>query len=103
MVNGIKIMHEMTQCSKKSNVDEAEKLGKREVAAILFCSVVYTGLGYLMKWFDRNYTATLCFFFYMLFCYSCIWLIYMIKRMMDTAFLNQELEQFKNRKNLNKE
>lgn len=81
------------------NFDEAEKLGKREIAYILICSILYTVLSYCMEWFDQNDVATICFFFYSIFWYVCIWLIYRIKREVDTVILNQDLEQFKQRKN----
>ncbi|MBO5209568.1 MAG: DUF3021 family protein [Lachnospiraceae bacterium] len=82
-----------------NNFDEVDNISLKDILAGFGCSVLYTLLGYVMKWFDRNDTATISFFFYIMFCYCCIWLIYKIKREVDTALLNEELEQFKQRKN----
>lgn len=77
------------------NFDEAEKLGKRELYKILLASLTYTVASYVLNWFSRNLIATVLFFVYMVLCYGCIFLSYKIKRDVDTAQLNRELEQFK--------
>ncbi len=81
-----------------SNFDEAERLGKSGIVKILLCSLTYTVISYLLRWFDRNLTATVLYFFYMLLCYGSVFLIYKLKRDIDTVHLNRELEQFKSRK-----
>ena len=53
------------------NFDEAEQLTWREVLASVFCSVLYTVISFLGKWYDRNITVTVLFFCYILFCYIC--------------------------------
>lgn len=80
------------------NFDEAEQFGIREGAATLVCSVLYVGLSFLLQWFDRNTTATVLYFFWMLLCYVCAFLVYKIKRDIDTAMLNQKLDEFKKAK-----
>lgn len=77
------------------NFDESERFGMKEGVATLFCSAVYVGLSFLWRWFDRNSTATVLFFFWVLLCYVCAFLVYKIKRDLDTAMLNRELDEFK--------
>ena len=81
------------------NFDEAEQLTWREILASVFCSIVYSGISFLGKWYDRNITVTVLFFCYILFCYICAFFIYKIKRDVDTAVLNHELENFKKKSN----
>lgn len=80
------------------NFDEAEQFDGKVMCSLLFCSTLYTAASYLFSWYDRNLTATACYFLYMLLCYGCIFLIYKLKRDFDSAQLNQELEEFKKRK-----
>ncbi|MBO5113824.1 MAG: DUF3021 domain-containing protein [Lachnospiraceae bacterium] len=77
------------------NFDEAEKLGKGEQLKIVLASLTYAVASYALAWFARNLIATVLFFLYMVLCYGCIFLSYKIKRDVDTAQLNRELEQFK--------
>lgn len=80
------------------NFDEAEHFGIKEGILSVGCSVLYTAVSFLGKWYDRNIKVSICFFLYMLLCYACVFLCYKIKRDADTAKLNQELKDFKNRK-----
>lgn len=80
------------------NFDESERFDKKTGVWTLFCTALYTAVSFFFRWFDRNAAATLCYFLYMLFAYVCIFLIYKIKRDIDTVQLNQELEEFKKRK-----
>lgn len=80
------------------NFEEAESFGKKEGAASFFCTVVYIIISFLGGWYDRNITVTILFFFYMLLCYVCMFLVYRIKRELDTVTLNRELEEFKRAK-----
>lgn len=80
------------------NFDEAEKFDARVAGCSVFCTVIYIAVSYLSGWFDGNLKVTLYFFFYMLLTYICVFLIYKLKRDIDTAQLNRELEQFKNRR-----
>ena len=80
------------------NFDEAERIDVHVVIRTLFCSALYTAASFFFRWYDRNPAATACYFLYMLLCYLCVFLIYKIKRDIDTAQLNQELEAFKKRR-----
>ena len=80
------------------NFDEAERFDIKVTVLSFFCAALYTAISYWLNWFDRNPTATLCFFFYMILCYVCVFLVHKIKRDIDTARLNRELEQFKSRR-----
>lgn len=77
------------------NFDEAEQLGILECFAVFLCSTLYTVVSYILDWYDRNISATLLFFLYMIICYLSVFLAYKIKRDMETAALNRELEDFK--------
>lgn len=80
------------------NFDEAEKLGREEIGKILLGSLTYAVISYALSWFDRNPTATILYFLYMMICYLTVFLAYKIKRDIDTVQLNRELEQFKSGK-----
>ncbi|MBD5106536.1 MAG: DUF3021 domain-containing protein [Lachnospiraceae bacterium] len=81
------------------NFDEAEQLGSQECFAVFLCSALYTVISYILNWYDRNISTTLLFFFYMIVCYLSVFLAYKIKRDIETAALNRELENFKRLKN----
>lgn len=85
------------------NFDESEHPGKKGLLSVVSCSAFYTLISYTLNWFERNTAATIFYFFYMLLCYSCVFLAYKIKRDIDTAHLNQELELFKKREKEKKE
>ena len=80
------------------NFDEGESFGIREGLSSLLCSALYTATSFVLNWYDRSIMATMAFLLYMLFCYICMFLVYKIKRDIDTELLNQELEEFKKRK-----
>lgn len=80
------------------NFDEAERFDRRVILRALFCAALYTVSSYLLAWFDRSPAAAVCFFLFMILCYVCVFLIYKLKRDIDTALLNRELEQFKSRR-----
>lgn len=81
------------------NFDEAERFDSKMTLLSVMCASIYTAISYFLSWYDRSVIFTAGFFFYMLLCYGCVFLIYKIKRDIDTVKLNQELEAFKNRKN----
>lgn len=80
------------------NFDEEEQFGVKVGLASFFCSVVYTVTSFLLSWFDQNVLVTIVYFIYMLFCYVCMFLVYKIKRDIDTELLNKDLENYKKRK-----
>ena len=43
------------------NFNEAETLGGREIFGIAICTIIYTGVSFACKWFDRNIWVTLGF------------------------------------------
>ena len=85
------------------NFDEAKHLGIKGLAAALLCSAIYTAISYLLKWYDRNLTATVSFFAYLMFCYVCVFWVYKLKRDVDTKLLNKELKEYKNVRKKDKE
>ncbi len=106
-VAGIPVMIEMVLTSYAmsylqvyllQNFDEAERFGAGVAGRSVFCTALYTVIAYLFRWFDGNLTVTFCFFPYMLITYLCVFLIYKLKRDIDTAQLNRELERFKSRR-----
>lgn len=80
------------------NFDEAECLGVKEGIASFACSILYMIVSILFRWYKRNIKVSILFFVYMLLCYLCVFLIYKLKRTADTIRLNQELNNFKTRK-----
>lgn len=80
------------------NFDESEQLDKRTLLLSAFCSAVYAAVSYLLNWYDKNVLVTVCFWGYMLFCHLCVFLLFKIRRDIDTVTLNRELEEFKQRK-----
>ncbi len=83
------------------NFDEADRLGRQEIVSVFLCSLLYTFISYFFNWYDRNIPATVIFLLYMLLCYLSIFLAYKVKRDMETAELNRELEYFKKMKKQN--
>lgn len=81
------------------NFDEADHPGKKEVFLSAVCAALYTAVSCFFNWYDSNRAASIIFFFYMLLCYVCIFLIFKIKRDFDTAQMNRDLEDFKKQKN----
>ncbi len=80
-----------------SNFDEADFLKVKEIFCIGICSLLYTGVSFLGKWFDRNIGVTVGFVFYMMFAYVCAFLVYKFKRNIDEKMLNDDLKSFKER------
>lgn len=80
------------------NFDEAEQIGKREAAWILFCSATYAAMAHLLGWFGRSYLAAGGFGGFMLFCYFCVFLCNKIKRSIDTENLNKMLSEYKEKR-----
>lgn len=82
------------------NFDEAEHFGLKEGLASLLGATIYTTISYLFKWYDRDMKTTIFFFVYVWFTMICAFLVYRAKRDIDTAMLNEELEDLKrNKKN----
>lgn len=76
------------------NFDEAERLGKKEVFAMILCTGLYSGMSFLCNWFERNTWVTVGFAFYIWIVYVCVFLIYLSKRRIDDKKLNEDLKLF---------
>ncbi len=81
-----------------SNFDEADRLGVREILYSVLCSGIYTAAATLFGWFDRNVVATGCFVIFIETAYICAFLVYKVKREVDTRVLNEELKAFQERR-----
>ena len=77
------------------NFDESDHFGIYELVATLGCTLIYTAVSYVLRWYDRKMGVTILFLFYMIFCYVCAFLLYKVKRDIDTKMLNKDLEDFK--------
>lgn len=80
------------------NFDEAERFGVYEAVASLICTLIYTSLSYLFGWLDKKIGVTALFSGYILLAYVCAFLVYKVKREVDTMQLNEELEDFKKKR-----
>ena len=76
------------------NFDEADACGLKEIAGMLICTAVYTGLSFVCKWFEGSILLSLGFAAYVIFVYICTFLIYKIKRKIDDKKLNEDLKMF---------
>ena len=80
-----------------SNFDEGERLGKKEFCYVLLCSGFYTLVAVLGNWYDGSVIMAGCFFLFMILSYVCAFLVYKIKRNLDSKVLNAELKAFQER------
>lgn len=75
--------------------DESDRLGKEEALGAGVCTLLYTGVSLLLGWFDRNPLLTVFFAVFVVLCYLCVILCYIVKRKLDTRQLNQMLTAYK--------
>ena len=80
------------------NFDESQRLGVRELVSSIACSGIYTAVAAMCGWFDQDKTMLVIFCVFMEFSYICVFLIYKIKRGIDTKMLNEDLRAFKERR-----
>ncbi len=80
------------------NFDEAEQFGVSVIIQCIVCSSLYAMASFFFGWYERIKAVSAGFFLYMLLSYLCTFFIFKIRRDLDTSRLNQELEDFKNRK-----
>lgn len=80
------------------NFDEGDRISASGIMSAVFCSLLYILAVHMMNWFDRSWAAAFGFGAYQLFCYYCIYLINKIKRRIDSRYLNQLLQEYKERK-----
>ncbi|MBO4807396.1 MAG: DUF3021 family protein [Lachnospiraceae bacterium] len=76
------------------NFDEADKLGKKEIAGIFVCTMLYCLVSYFGNWFDKSIAITALLGLYLLITYVCVFFIYKSKREIDDKQLNEELRLF---------
>lgn len=81
-----------------SNFDEGEHFGVREMVYTFLCSVIYTGVSFLGKWFDGNVAVSIGFACFVMFEYVCAFLVYKSKREIDGKQLNNDLRDFQERR-----
>jgi len=86
-----------------SNFDEGETLKGREAFYILICSLIYAGVSFLGRWFERNIVMSMAFALYMMLAYVCAFLVYKFKREIDAKLLNEDLKAFQERRQKHEE
>jgi len=82
-----------------NNLDEADKIGVREILEIIGCSAIYALVSILCKWFDANLFVYIGYVAYMIFMYFVLIFINKYRRYIDDKILNEDLEAFKNLNN----
>lgn len=82
-----------------ADFDEADRLGRKEIAFLLLCVGIYTIASYLGGWFDRRISVTVLYALYMTLAYVCGFLVYKVKRTLDARQLNEDLQAFQRRDN----
>lgn len=86
-----------------NNFDEGERLGIREILYILLCVGIYTLAAWWLHWFEGGGIILFCFAAYLCLAYVCAFLVYKIKRDIDSRLLNEELKIFQDKiKEVNK-
>ena len=81
------------------NFDEGETFGIRQIVCSVICTAVYTALSFVFGWFAGSIKATVIFACYMLLTYICAFFVYRFKRSMDGKALNEDLNNFRERHN----
>ncbi len=79
------------------NFDEGEEFKLRELLLSMVCSGIYTLVSWFCNWFDGNVSATVGFSLYVILAYVCGFLVYKIRRTLESKALNEELKAFKGR------
>ncbi len=77
--------------------DEVDALQIRVWGSVIISSLVYATVGHFAGWFDGNIGVCVGFGLYMICAYLCSYLIYKIKRTIDSKHLNEDLYQFQKR------
>ncbi len=81
--------------------DEGEEFKMRELLLSMVCSGMYTLVSWLGGWFDGNVPVTAGFFLYVILAYICGFLVYKIRRTLESKALNEDLKAFKEREDVN--
>lgn len=77
-----------------NNFDEGEKLGAREALYILLCVGIYSLAAWGFQWFAGSILLLFFFALYLVLAYVCAFLVYKVKRDLDSKVLNEELKAF---------
>ena len=77
------------------NFDEADEFKGKAFVKTLMCSLVYSIVSWICRWFDRSVMATLIFLGYMIVCFICAYLSYKVKREIDSKLLMDDLRKYK--------
>lgn len=88
------------QIYSMKNFDEGEKFKIRELMLSMVCSGVYSFVSWLGSWFDRSIPVTAGFYGYVIFVYMSVFLVYKIRRILESKALNEDLKAFKERENV---
>ena len=80
-----------------SNFEEDENINLRWVMYSILCSGIYTIVAWFCKWYGEHLPIVLGFLCFMEFAYFCAFLLYRIKRNIDTRILNEDLIAFQGR------
>lgn len=83
------------------NFDEGEEFKLRELILSMICSGIYTIVSWLGGWFDGNIPVTAGFSLYVILAYICGFLVYKIRRSLESKALNEDLKAFKERGDIN--
>ena len=81
-----------------SNFDEGEQFSGRSFGYSVLCSLLYTVVAWICGWYGKSGLVLGLFFAFMLLSYVCVFLIYKLKRDIDTRKLNEDLKAFQERK-----
>lgn len=75
--------------------DESDRFGKSEWLSMAVCTALYVLASLLFGWFGGSVIVTAIFAGFVVLCYVCVMLCYIVKRRLDTRRLNHMLELYK--------
>lgn len=81
--------------------DEGEEFRLKELLLSMLCGLIYTTASWFFGWFDKNVPVTIGFFLFVVFAYFCGFLVYKIRRTLESKALNEDLQAFKERGHIN--
>ena len=83
------------------NFDEGEEFKLKELLLSMLCGAIFTIASWFFGWFDKNVPVTIGFFLFVVFAYFCGFLVYKIRRTLESKALNNDLKAFKERGKVN--
>lgn len=75
--------------------DESDRFGRSEWIGIGVCTALYVLASLLFGWFGKSVPVTVCYAGFVVLCYICVMLCYMVKRKLETRRLNHMLAIYK--------